>query len=249
MTEQERLVFKEDIKKLKKVYIAVIVIFGFIMMGLLTCNSQKYNRLKGEYNILEKDYLKQKDGVKVFEETRKREKDSLNSEIKRRETENKELVADTKKVISNIEKIKSKPINVPKDVIGLTKYFNERYKTKENKVVEDKVGLAEFTAYDVSYELEEGDRVKEVLPLKDKVIDNQQYLITNLEKDKQDVNTKLISAEQDVKLNKDLNASAENNINNLEKQVSKLKIKSTLTKILIPASFILGGYIGFQIAK
>jgi len=249
MTEQEKLIFKEDVKKLKRGYIVILICFGIFFSCLLTCNSKKYNTLKGEYNILEKDYKKQKDGVKVFEETRKRERDSLNSEIKRRESENKKIVADNKKITSKIDNIIKKEIKVPKDVVGLTKYFNERYKTKENKVVEDKVGLAEFTAYDVSYELEEGDRVKEVLPLKDKIIDNQQSMITNLEKDKKDTETKLISAEENVQKEKDLNASAETNIENLKKQVSKGENKNVLTKILIPASFLIGGYFGFQIAK
>lgn len=249
MTQEERQIFEEDLKKMRKGFIGIMLLFAFILLFIMNCNNNKYNQLKGEYKILNSTYENQKKEVSHFEETRRKERDSLNGEIRRREMENKKIVSDNKKIISQIQNIEKKQITVPKDIVGLTKYFNERYNTKENSVVEDKVGLTETTAYDVSYELEEGDRVKEILPLKDKLIDNQNTQITNLEKDKKDTETKLVSAELDIQKQKDLNNSANNNIQNLEKQVSKLQTKSTLTKILIPASFVLGGYLGFQIAK
>jgi len=65
----------------KKIFIGIVVFI--LCVGLLQkCNNNKYNQLKGKYEILEDQYKKQKDGVKVFEDFRIKEKDSLNLEIK-----------------------------------------------------------------------------------------------------------------------------------------------------------------------
>jgi hypothetical protein len=59
----------------------------------------------------------------------------------------------------------------------------------------------------------------------------------------------LQDAEITVEEQKSLIAAGEKNSANLTEQVNKLENKSLLNKILIPVSFIVGGYLGIQIAK
>lgn len=232
----------------KKIIIGVIILLGILLITQ-KCNNNRYNQLKGKYEILEEQYKKQKDGVKVFEENRIKEKDSLSKEIDKREKDNKDLSYQNSSLESKIKTLSNKKIVVPKDVEGLVKYFNERYKTNENKVVENKVGLSEFTAMDVSYELEEGDNLVAIDSMKTIQLQNKDTQIVNLEKDKTDIKTQLTTAEQDILNRKALQEAADKNINNLESQVKSLKTKSTLNKILVPVALGVGGFVGYQIAK
>ena len=178
-----------------------------------------------------------------------KEKDSLDLEIKKREKLNKDLSYQNSTLESKIKTLSNKKIVVPKDVQGLVKYFNERYKTNENKVVENKVGLTEFTAMDVSYELEEGDNLIAIDSMKTIQLKNKDTQIVNLEKDKTDIKTQLTTAEEDILKRKELQKSADDNINNLKSQVKSLKTKSTLNKILVPVALGVGVFTGLQIAK
>ena len=232
----------------KKIIIGVIILLGILLIAQ-KCNNNRYNQLKGKYEILEEQYKKQKDGVKVFEENRIKEKDSLGLEIKKREKLNKDLSYQNSTLESKIKTLSNKKIVVPKDVQGLVKYFNERYKTNENKVVENKVGLTEFTAMDVSYKLEEGDNLIAIDSMKTIQLKNKDTQIVNLEKDKADIKTQLITAEEDILKRKELQQSADENINNLKNQVKSLKTKSTLNKILVPVALGVGVFTGYQIAK
>ena len=79
-----------------------------------------------------------------------------------------------------IQDLRNKPVSVPKDLNSLVIYFNQRYKTIENKVVDNKVGLVEDVAKDVVVEIEEGDRDIETVSLQEGVIKNQDTIISNI---------------------------------------------------------------------
>lgn len=221
----------------------VLLILVVLLIIPHMCNNT--GKSEGQYKELKKQYNAQKELVNTIEKLRQEEKDSLNNEIKTREWENSDLVSENNRLR---EKIKNQPkINVPKDVIGLVKYFNHRYKTNENKVVENKVGLVEEVAYDVSFELEEGDRAVETIKTQDTIINNQETIITNLNKDKKDLDTMLKSAENVISEQNKLQEKADENINNLTKQVKKQKRKNVWNKILIGVATFTGFYFGTQL--
>lgn len=249
MTEEERQVFKQDLRKVKTYSIIVIVALVLILGFAQKCNSDKINRLQGEYKQLEIQYLEQKVKTSALEAVRILEKDSLNFEISKREGQNSKLIAENKELDNKINDIKSKPIILPKDSQGLVNYYNDRYTTKENKLIEDKIGLTTNVAYQVSHELEEKDKLEEILPLKDTQLFNKDLLILNLNKDKEDYKTQLSSSEVVITEYKVLEKNADKNISNLKEQVNKLETKSLLNKILIPASAIIGGYVGYKIGE
>jgi hypothetical protein len=218
----------------------VLLILVILLIIPHMCNNT--GELEGRYKEIKKQYNAQKELVKTIEKLRQEEKDSLNDEIKTREWENSDLISENNRLR---DKIKNQPrINVPKDVIGLVKYFNHRYKTNENKVVDNKVGLTEEVAFDVSYELEEGDRTMEIVKIQDTIIDNQEKIIVNLNKDKVDLSTILISSENEIQERKKLQEMSDKNINNLEKQVKREKKLNKFNKILIATSGVLGFIIG-----
>ena len=221
-----------------------IIIAVVIILGIQKCNNDKYQMLKGEYGILEEQYNTQKKELETISEKRQKEKDSLNFIISQREVTNNLLTKENTSLRDKISAIKDRPFSVPKNLEGLVLYFNERYQTKENIIVEDKVGLGLFTAMDISSELEEGDKAIEIIPLQVEVIKNQDTIIDNLNKDKKDLNVLIASAEDEIQKRKKLQEAGEKSVENLEKQVKKANNKNFWNKILIGVGTISGFLIG-----
>lgn len=237
----------EKIKQYKYQIIVGLLAIAFILF--YNWNSNKLQELSGEYNILKKQYNAQKENVVLLEEFRKKEKDSLTKDISARENENKKLKDTNKNLQDKIEGIKKRPFKVPTDLTSSIAYYNTEYKTSENKVVEDKVGLGLTTSTTVITDLEDAKKCEEIIPLKDEQLKNKDAEIVNLNKDKKDLSVLFSSAEKQIEAGKQLQISAEENINNLSKQNKKLKTKNFLNNVLIPTSFVIGGFIGAQIAK
>lgn len=249
MLEEEQKYFDKDIKRVKYLFIVILLLIVGVFFTLQTCSNNKYHELKGEYTILKENYQKQKDGVIVAEINRLEKKKFFDSEIKKRELVNVKLSSDNLILQKKIDALKSKKFIVPKDAIQLKEYFNKRYKTEENSILEDKIKMALETAQDIAIELEEGDQCLDIIPLKDKQINNQETIITNLGFDKKDLKIQLTFAEDEIQKRKELQTIGEKNLLNLEDQIKKLNNSKTIDKIAIVGSTIIGGIIGYQIAK
>ena len=225
----------------------ILVIILIMLTTITTCIGKKLSGLEGEYKVLKENYQTQKSVVSNLSSARQKEKDSLNFVISQREVENNFLRDENNKYKGDIQKIKNRPVKTPKGLENLTQYFNDRYKTKENTVVSNKVGLAEESAMDAVSELEEFDKVVEIVPLQENIIKNQDSVITNLEKDKVDLKTQVSSAEVLIDEKKKLNEMAEDNINNLEQQIKKQKSKNFWNKVLIIGGSVGGFLLGSQL--
>ena len=234
--------------KLDYIKITIILVIILIMLTTITtCIGKKLSGLEGEYKVLKENYEAQKSVVSSLSSARQKEKDSLNFQISQREVQNDFLRQENDKLKGDIQNIKNRPIKAPKGLDNLTQYFNDRYQTKENVVVSGKVGLGEESAMDVVSELEEFDKVVEILPIQEQVIKNQDSTISNLEKDKVDLKTQVSSAEDLIKEQEKLNKMAEENIDNLEQQVKKQKNKNFWNKLLIIGGSIGGFLLGSQV--
>lgn len=237
-------------EKIKQYKYQIIIASLFIaFMIFYNHNNNKLQELQGEYNILEKQFTAQKENVKLLEEYRKKEKDSLSKAITFREEENKKLRLREKSLQDKIDGIKKRPFKVPTDLTSSVAYYNTEYKTDENVVVDNKVGLGLTTSTAVITDLENGEKCEEIIPLKDEQLKDKAREIVNLNKDKEDLSVLVSSAEKTIEADKELQKSAEENIKNLEEQNKKLKTKSFLNKVLIPVSLVVGGIIGVQVAK
>ena len=238
---------KQQAKAYKYQIIIALLAIAFIVS--YNWNSNKLQELQGEYNILEKQFTAQKENVILLEEFRKKEKDSLTKAIAARETENKKIRYYNRTLQDKIDGIKKRPFKVPTDLKTSVAYYNTEYKTDENKVVEDKIGLGLETSGKVITDLENGEKCEEIIPLKDEQLKNKDLEIVNLNKDKEDLSVLVSSAEKTIEAGKELQKSADENIKNLEEQNKKLKTKSFLNKVLVPVALAVGGIIGVQVAK
>ena len=227
----------------------VLVILLIMLTTITTCIGNKLSELEGEYKVLKEHYNEQKSLVSTVSSARLKEKDSLNFQISQREVQNSFLRDENNKYRTSIQDIVKRPVKTPKGLENLTQYFNDRYKTKENIIISDKVGLAEDTATDVVVELEEGDKALEIIPLQENIIKNQDSVISNLEKDKVDLKTQVSSAENLIEEQKKLNEMADKNINSLEKQVKKQKNRNFWNKVLIIGGSVGGFLLGNSLSK
>ena len=227
----------------------VLVILLIMLTTVTTCVGEKLSVLEGEYKVLKSNYEAQKSVVSNLSSARQKEKDSLNFVISQREVENSFLRDENNKYKGDVQKIKKRPVKTPKGLENLTQYFNDRYKTKENIIISNKVGLAEESATDVVVELEEGDKALEIVPLQENVIKNQDITISNLEKDKVDLKTQISSAEDLIEEQKKLNEMADKNIENLEGQVKKQKKRNFWNKVLIIGGSVGGFILGNSLSK
>ena len=224
-----------------------LVLLILVILAIIPHFCNNTDRLQGQYDILKKQLSEQKQIVKETEEKRLREKDSLLFVISQRNIENDLLYSEIDGLKKRIQYLKNKPISIPKDLNGLVTYFNQRYKTIENKVVDNKVGLVEDVAKDVVVEIEEGDRAIETVSLQESVIKNQDTIISNLNKDKVDLSLVVSSAENEITERKKLQEMSDENIKSLEKQVKKQKNKNFWNKVLIGVGTIGGFYLGTQL--
>ena len=224
-----------------------LVLLILVILAIIPHFCNNTDRLQGQYDILKKQLSEQKQIVKETEEKRLKEKDSLLFVISQRNIENDFLYSENNGLKKRNKDLKNKPISVPKDLNGLVVYFNQRYKTIENKVVDNKVGLVEDVAKDVVVEIEEGDRAIETVSLQEGVIKNQDTIISNLNKDKADLSLVISSAEKEISERKKLQEMSEENIKVLEKQVKKQKRKNFWNKVLIIGGSVGGFLLGNQL--
>lgn len=236
--------------KLKQYTSYIILAVAVILFAVwYNYTNNSYQRLQGEYSVLKAQYEAQKENVKLLDDFRKKEKDSLTTAITLREEENKKLRLRERTLQDKIDGIKKRPVKLPTNLKTSVAYYNTEYKTSENMVVEDKIGLGLETSGKVIEDIENGKKCEEIIPLKDEQLKNKDLEIVNLNKDKEDLSVLVVSAEKQIEAGKVLQKSADENINNLTKQNKKLKTKSFLNKVLVPVALVVGGIIGVQIAK
>lgn len=238
-------------KNLKIFFIILGTLIVSFLIGLYVVRQQenKFLKLEGEYSVLSRNYKNRLDSVNYYKIMRKAEKDSLYIIIQNKENLNKELAQRNEILDKKITYIQNKEIVIPTTTNGLTDYYNKRYSVTDNVVIEERVGLTYQTAYNASYELEEKDKLSQVLELKNSQISNNIELIGNLEDNIGNFKTMLSSAEKEIAQREQLQISADKNIKTLEKEVKILSKNSKINKFLIPTAAVLGGFIGYKIAK
>jgi hypothetical protein len=235
----------ENLKKFKDIIFLALALLIFVF--LYNNTTRRFDRLEGQHDILKEEYSKKKGGVIVSNKKYVFIVDSIKKEIYKKDFENKALKDSNKNLEEKIASILNSPKKLPKDLAGLVAFYNQRYSTSKNTAVGDKVGLEVETAMDVSSELEEGDRLAEVLPLKDKQLKNLDTTVVNLNNQKKMLAHTLLLSEEQIKEYQELQKLADQNILNLEKQNKNLKMKNVLNKILIPAAVVGGVFLGTKI--
>lgn len=235
-------------KKLISAIVAIVLLVGLLFF-MISGTIKKYQYFKGEMNVYKELYEKQKTLVDSLNERRVKQKDSLLVIIDKKVSEIENLEKNNKSLEERISDIKKKPIIIAETTENLVAYFNQRYETNENKVLENKVALTNTTAGKVNYELEEKDHQEDIMVLKNEQLVVKDIIIDNLKHNNSALNIIVASAEKEIEERKKLEEISSKNIENLNGQVKQLRKRSTLQKILIPVGIVAGGFLGYQIAK
>lgn len=239
MTNQELDVFK---KQAKLTGVGLMIIFSFFLFLLLfnKCNNKEIQKV---------DTKELREKVKEEKKERETKKDSSFIEIQKRVAINTDLQKQNELLQLEIIKLKNKQFVVNKDLVSLVEFFNEHYSTTNNKVSGNYVGLDLDTAMGVIDDVSEGYNCGLTLEFKDAQLKNKDTVIENLNKDKVAVTSLLMLAEKEIANRETLQTNSDLNTKVLENDLKKLRFKNTLTKISVPVSFVLGGYIGYKLNK
>ena len=224
-----------------------LVLLILVILSIIPHFCDNTDRLQGQYDILKKQLSEQKELINKLEQARIKEKDSLMFQISQREVSNSFLTAENNNLKDKIKTLNNRTNKKIKGLENLVAYFNDRYKVNNNVIVENKVALTEETASDVTWELEDYDKVIEVSTLQESVIKNQDTIISNLSKDKVDLSLVISSAENEITERKKLQEMSDENIKVLEKQVKKQKNKNFWNKVLIGVGSVGGFLLGSQL--
>ena len=212
-------------------------------------NNNKYQQLKGEYDVLKEQYETKKDGVVIAETNRVRERDSLVGENKiledLKEKSNAKIASLEKKIkdrenqgTKSREKIKNYSL------VQVAQEIDNIYKVNQATATETSVNLEGDLSKRVLQTVYEAEECQDVVTDKDSIIEEQKTIIVNSEKEVVNVGAMLDSAEKQIKQQKELQELVDKNINNLEKQNKKLRTKSTVGKVLTGIGIIVGIILG-----
>ena len=232
--------------------IAGIIIVVISLLVWQNYNNNKYQQLKGEYDVLKEQYEAKKDGVAVAETNRVREKDSLIGENKIledfKEKSNAKIASLEKKIkgrenqgTKSREKIKNYSL------VQVAKEIDSIYQVKQTTVVDNFVNLEGDLSKRVLQTVYEANECQDIVADKDNIIVEQKTIIANSEKIIDNFEVVADSAEKQIKQQKELQELSDKNINNLEKQNKKLRTKSTVGKILTGMGIIGGIILGSQL--
>ena len=229
--------------------ISGIVIIIILLLVWQNYNNNRYQQLKGEYDVLKEQYEAKKDGVAVAETNRLKEKDSLIGENK--------ILEDLKdksnaKIASLENKIKDRETQGAKSkekiknysLVQVAKEIDSIYQVKQATVVDNSVNLEGDLSKRVLQTIYEAEECQDVVADKDNIIVEQKTIIVNSEKMIDNFEVVVDSAEKQIKQQKELQELADKNINNLEKQNKKLRTKSAVGKILTGIGIIVGIILG-----
>ena len=229
--------------------IAGVVIIAILLFVWQNHNSNKYQQLKGEYDVLKEQYETKKDGVVIAETNRVRERDSLVGENKiledLKEKSNAKIASLEKKIkdrenqgTKSREKIKNYSL------FQVAQEIDSIYKVNQATATETSVNLEGDLSKRVLQTVYEAEECQDVVTDKDSIIEEQKTIIVNSEKEVVNVGAMLDSAEKQIKQQKELQELVDKNINNLEKQNKKLRTKSTVGKVLTGIGIIVGIILG-----
>ena len=229
-----------------------VVIVAILLLVWQNYNNNKYQQLKGEYDVLKEQYETKKDGVVIAETNRVRERDSLVGENKiledLKEKSNAKIASLEKKIkdrenqgTKSREKIKNYSL------FQVAQEIDSIYKVNQATATETSVNLEGDLSKRVLQTVYEAEECQDVVTDKDSIIEEQKTIIVNSEKEVVNVGAMLDSAEKQIKQQKELQELVDKNINNLEKQNKKLRTKSTVGKILTGVGIIGGIILGVQL--
>lgn len=244
---------KQTLTQYKREIIIVVLVILLLSVGFCSHNRQK--TLQGEYNILKEQYQTQKDGVKVIEESRHREKDLLNKENKKLEEKTNSSEKRVVELYDNIQKLKKQTQKQKEQLknmsyVELAQEINIQFNSNEASATSNSVDLKGDLPSKVLEVVYDANECQYVVASKDEQLKEKDIQIGNTKQELKNTVSMLFSAENEIEQKDLLQETADRNIKNLEKQNRNLKVKSFLTAYILPPLIFIGGvYVGTKVVK
>jgi len=224
--------------------IGAVIAFA-LLLTLVTCQRNNLTKLQKNQIVLEEKIKTAEDGLKIFEESRLREKDSLlalnekaekvkdslEKEVEKSKDRVKQLQKSRKKVK---EQIKNKTLKQVADTLKVI------YKTDKVVATDSSVNLLGDIPNKVLSDVVEKDSLEKEIVEKDKQLENKDNIISEIEDINYNQTIMLLSAEEQIKKEKE-NGNLKDQLNkNLKKQLKQPKIGNLLIGVGIG---VIGGII------
>lgn len=220
--------------------IVILVFVVFCMSLILFKDCTGYDKTV----IDNKKLLEKEIEVQKLKEERLIYKDSikaLNDSILKANISHSEEVFNLEERISYI---KGRVIKIPQGEQAIHEFFSMRYGDPDLKP------LGPLFYDTVIHELLIKDQYAEILPMKDSIIMYKDSIIFGLGKQYESTSSLLVLTEQELKEREDMHIIAKRNILGLQNNLNMEKGKNrALVLYGIPAGVIVGGVVGFLIAK
>jgi len=234
---------KSTINKYKSQLIVGVCIIA--LLSLLNCNNNKYQQLRGEYEVLKEDYKIKKDDLIIAETSRLRVKDSIRLEDAKKEATIKHLSEVAQKSRDRIKALEALNIDKKKQIKSLTldgvaKELNENYGGSNATAKEKSIDISGSLPYQVLETIADANTAQDIIKEKNVQLSSKDSIISVKSSQLRDSRVNLFSTEKQIDHHKILEETADKNIKNLENQNKKLRVKSTISKVLIPVAFGLG---------
>jgi len=224
--------------------IGAVIAFA-LLLTLVTCQRNNLTKLQKNQIVLEEKIKTAEDGLKILEESRLREKDSLlalnekaekvkdslEKEVEKSKDRVKQLQKSRKKVK---EQIKNKTLKQVADTLKVI------YKTDKVVATDTSVNLLGDIPNKVLSDVVEKDSLEKEIVEKDKQLENKDNIISEIEDINYNQTIMLLSAEEQIKKEKENSNLKDQLNNNLKKQLKQPKIGNLLIGVGIG---VIGGII------
>lgn len=215
--------------------IGAVVAFA-LLLTLVTCQRNNLTKLQKNQIVLEEKIKTAEDGLKIFEESRLREKDSLLALNEKAEKEKDSLEREVEKSKDRVKQLQKSRKKVKeqiknKTLVQVADTLKVIYKTKDVVATDISVNLLGNIPNKVLSDVVEKDSLEKEVAEKDKQLEDKDNIISELEDINFNQTTMLISAEEQIKKEKE-NSELKDKLNkNLTKQVKKPRVGQILIGI------------------
>jgi len=212
--------------------IGAVVAFA-LLLTLVTCQRNNLTKLQKNQIVLEEKIKTAEDGLKIFEESRLREKDSLLALNEKAEKEKDSLEREVEKSKDRVKQLQKSRKKVKeqiknKTLVQVADTLKVIYKTKDVVATDISVNLLGNIPNKVLSDVVEKDSLEKEVAEKDKQLEDKDNIISELEDINFNQTTMLISAEEQIKKEKENSDLKEQLNKNLNKQLKKPKLGNLL---------------------
>lgn len=228
------------------------IICLLVFFGVKSCvnNQQKFEA--GKNQVLKEQVKKLQDGVKVFDNTVIKLKDSIKAEDIRKQNQINEFqqkAKDSEKKVLALQESnkKQKELIRNKNLVEVAEALNENYSSKDAVATFNSVDVKPPMTYQILETIADANTAQDIIKEKDMQLASKDSVVNFKDSQLKNKDISLKATEKSLDSYKELNVLQTNLNNGLEKENSKLKTKSWLEKALIPVSVGIGFWLGTKI--